>query len=587
MSVDLHSFAVETLFWTGVLIVAVLALRRPVSRQFGARAAYALWLLPFLRLVLPPIVLPAWLAPEAVQVPGAASAAAATSAAAAPAASTTPLPLPIGDFSLADTSGGGMMLQPIVASEPAIDWVSLALAVWLVGALVFLARRYSLYFAMRRELLLDSIEVGTRGRVRLIESPATASPVAFGVFDKVVALPEGFMAHTQPARRDLALEHELAHHRAHDLLANALVQPLFALHWFNPLCWVGWRAMRRDQEAACDARVVARCDARLRETYAATIASFATRSDRRASLALAAPMACPVLGDKSIIHRLRSLTMSDISPRRRMAARALMLGALVALPLTASITYAETLIAADAPTAPAAPQAPAAPSAPDAPEAPSAPLAPEAPDSPQISVISTGKDGEDRVIRIEREVVKDDSGKATERTSYTVNGREATAEERAEIERQIERLTETSTEADRMRGALPEVRARVAKAEKQREKLMNEAEQQRVEAEDMRRVLAERGKIEEEMRVAILRANEDVRRLRVDCDGSGDLVKEWLGSDGEAAPVFCTEAGLASARHAIEEARREIARDRDLPRRARAEALRSLDAVLRGLETAD
>jgi len=479
------------------------------------------------------------------------------------------------------------MLQPIVASEPAIDWVSLALAVWLVGALVFLARRYSLYFAMRRELLLDSIEVGTRGRVRLIESPATASPVAFGVFDKVVALPEGFMAHTQPARRDLALEHELAHHRAHDLLANALVQPLFALHWFNPLCWVGWRAMRRDQEAACDARVVARCDARLRETYAATIASFATRSDRRASLALAAPMACPVLGDKSIIHRLRSLTMSDISPRRRMAARALMLGALVALPLTASITYAETLIAADAPTAPAAPQAPAAPSAPDAPEAPSAPLAPEAPDSPQISVISTGKDGEDRVIRIEREVVKDDSGKATERTSYTVNGREATAEERAEIERQIERLTETSTEADRMRGALPEVRARVAKAEKQREKLMNEAEQQRVEAEDMRRVLAERGKIEEEMRVAILRANEDVRRLRVDCDGSGDLVKEWLGSDGEAAPVFCTEAGLASARHAIEEARREIARDRDLPRRARAEALRSLDAVLRGLETAD
>jgi len=345
--------------------------------------------------------------------------------------------------------------------------------------------------------------------------------------------------------------------------------------------------MRRDQEAACDARVVARCDARLRETYAATIASFATRSDRRASLALAAPMACPVLGDKSIIHRLRSLTMSDISPRRRMAARALMLGALVALPLTASITYAETLIAADAPTAPAAPQAPAAPSAPDAPEAPSAPLAPEAPDSPQISVISTGKDGEDRVIRIEREVVKDDSGKATERTSYTVNGREATAEERAEIERQIERLTETSTEADRMRGALPEVRARVAKAEKQREKLMNEAEQQRVEAEDMRRVLAERGKIEEEMRVAILRANEDVRRLRVDCDGSGDLVKEWLGSDGEAAPVFCTEAGLASARHAIEEARREIARDRDLPRRARAEALRSLDAVLRGLETAD
>ena len=55
----------HTLVWTGVLIAAVLVLRRPVSKAFGPEAAYALWALPLLRLVLPPLTLPAWMAPEA------------------------------------------------------------------------------------------------------------------------------------------------------------------------------------------------------------------------------------------------------------------------------------------------------------------------------------------------------------------------------------------------------------------------------------------------------------------------------------------------------------------------------------------
>ena len=45
----------DTLIVTGLLIFAVLVLRRPVARAFGAQAAYALWLLPLLRLVLPQI----------------------------------------------------------------------------------------------------------------------------------------------------------------------------------------------------------------------------------------------------------------------------------------------------------------------------------------------------------------------------------------------------------------------------------------------------------------------------------------------------------------------------------------------------
>ena len=53
-----------------------------------------------------------------------------------------------------------------------------------------------------------------------------AAPVAFGVLDKVIALPPLFMAQPDIVARDLAIEHEVAHHRGNDLLANFAAQAL-------------------------------------------------------------------------------------------------------------------------------------------------------------------------------------------------------------------------------------------------------------------------------------------------------------------------------------------------------------------------
>ena len=255
--------------------------------------------------------------------------------------------------------------------EVGIAVTDLLLPIWIVGALVFLGWRVREYVAMRRNLLAEAIPVGDADNVRLVETPAVSGPVAFGIADKVVALPPAFMAHHDIQARDMAIAHELAHHRGYDLVANIAAQPLLALHWFNPLAWWGWRAMRRDQEAACDARVVAGRAWSERAAYAEVIAGFAAGDH----LALAAPMACPVLGEKSIIHRLRSLTMSEVSSgRRRLGILAITTTAL-ALPLTASISYAqgEPPLPPEPPVAPQPPAAPLAPAAPKAPEAPAAP----------------------------------------------------------------------------------------------------------------------------------------------------------------------------------------------------------------------
>jgi len=317
------SFLLDTLLATGAVIALVLVLRKPAARAFGAQFAYALWALPLLRFVMPPIQLPASLAPASETSAAAASIAAVDGAA--------PILMP------AMTAGA---VPPQAESDlvSTIPWAGLALSLWLGGALALLAWRWISYRRMRHDLLADARPVGEVGNIRLVETPAVSAPVAFGVIDKVVALPMFFMALEDRTARDLAIAHELAHHHGRDLAANILAQPILALHWFNPLAWLGWRAMRRDQEAACDARVVAAQGRAERVRYAQVIASFAAGP----RLALAAPMACPMLGEKSIIHRLRSLTQDEISRRRRLLGRGLLLAGGLSLPLTATVTYAAT-----------------------------------------------------------------------------------------------------------------------------------------------------------------------------------------------------------------------------------------------------
>jgi bla regulator protein blaR1 len=331
----------DTVLYTGLLIALVLVLRRTVGRLFGPQLAYALWALPFLRLLLPPIVLPASLAPQAP----------------APTAPVAELPLMIEDMPVQVAPAEAAA----VATSPVWQWtdvISYAASLWAGVALAFLVWRVVSYQRMRRELLKGARPVGEIGRVRLVETPALAAPVAFGVLDKVIALPPLFMAQPDIASRDLAIAHELAHHKGHDLLANFAAQALLALHWCNPLAWYGWRAMRRDQEAACDARVLAGRGREERIRYAALIAGVATGPrPLLISGALAAPMACPILGERSIVHRLRSLSMSEKSRRRRLFGRSMIAASALALPLTASISYAAANAQAPEPAEPLPPTA--------------------------------------------------------------------------------------------------------------------------------------------------------------------------------------------------------------------------------------
>ncbi|WP_340587901.1 M56 family metallopeptidase [Erythrobacter alti] len=526
----LTDWMVDTFIYTGLLIAIVLVMRRTVAQHFGPQVAYALWALPLLRLVMPPIVLPAWMAP-------------AEPATAPEAAASTAAPLLVIISEVPAAAG-----EAAAAAAPAVGVTvtDLLFPLWLLGAAIFLGWRTREYVTMRRDLLADARPMGEAGKVRLVETPAVSAPVAFGIRDKVVALPEGFMALIDVKARDMAIAHELEHHRGHDLLANIAAQPLLALHWFNPLAWWGWRAMRRDQEAACDARVVAGRARSERAAYAEVIAGFAAGEH----LALAAPMACPVLGEKSIIHRLRSLTLTDISTRRRRIGIAAITTTALALPLTASITYAQ----------PPAQQQDA--------------------DAPAIE--SVDPDEAHRVVRIERHVEGDHDGE-----------HDIDIEEIEDGERVIVRTVEDEDGERRV------VRRVIRRGGPDGEHAMSEAEIEAMLAEVERGLEGMEGEIENRVELAlrhraraaamgqnvfvVQEGEEGSHNINVRCDDDQTVAQQEL-SDGRTAMVICHTAIQAHAAAGLRSAIASIQGNDSIPAETRREILRELERAIAEME---
>ncbi len=294
----------DTLIASSALLLLVLIIRGSVARHFGPSVTYWLWLLPAARLFMPVLT-------EEVTVP------------AAPAANA----FMEGIRATPATYG------QIATTEASFNWLALGLSIWLGGAALLFIVQMVRYCSLRDEMLADATEIDRIGDIRVIQSDRIGGPLAFGLFRRYIAVPDHFTRTFAPPERDLALAHELAHHRAGDLYANLAAFLFLCLSWFNPLAWFAWSAFRFDQEAACDARVLAGTDTGTRQHYGRALARAAS-ADRMPALAMAMAQNSP----RNIIERLRRLMMKDTSKRRLWTGRAaIFAAAAIALPLTATV----------------------------------------------------------------------------------------------------------------------------------------------------------------------------------------------------------------------------------------------------------
>jgi bla regulator protein blaR1 len=528
----MSDWLLDTLLATSALVLLVLLLREPVRRRFGSRVTYGLWLIPFARLLMPTLT-------TTVE-------------------RTVPAAGSYGPFG-PRVVGEALLLTNVSAAEPSLvdragGWPTILLAAWLAVALGLFLSRMIAFRRDRRAILDSSVEVARIGSVRVVASAEVSSPVAFGIVDRVIAVPADFDTAYCARERRFALEHELAHHRSGDLIANLFAFVLVCLQWFNPLAWVAHAAFRFDQEAACDARVLDKAKADDRADYGRTIAKAASG---RALLFASA------LDRRNRLHRRLQSMLRSPNPARRLTGR-LLIGVAIAVALPATASRAIHYV--DVPAAPAGQTAPpvaiAEPALPvaiaasaavtQAPAPAAAPLAPVAPRAVEPA------DRFDEAITLSDDLI-------------TIDGRTKRWEEL------------TPAEKARVRAAVAKARDGLAKAHIDRDRVMRDvsAALGRIDRGELQRNLAHaQANAVEAMR--LLDAQSDtLRRLGHDPEQLKATIRESLRSVQaidpqaieralEAADPKKIEASLARAEEGMRRAQAEIdrleARIREDPR---------------------
>lgn len=537
------AWLVQTLIASLLLMALVLLMRAPVSRMFGAHAAYALWLLPALRMILPPLPgWQAWFVPIACFTRGHTTVGLVDPASAAQFAPAAIDPGPVTPVPL---------LQPAPDALAGIDMATLLIALWLGVAILWFGWQMLRYRRFLAFALDGAAPLTTECGVEVLMSPNVAGPVAVGILRRRILLPVDFLARYSAEERQLALLHEAAHHDRFDILANLAALAVHALHWWNPVAHRAYRAFRADQELACDATVLDQADAARRATYG--------RALLKSAVAQAPTMACAFNPKSQLKQRIRMMTRRPIG-RVRLLCGAMLAVATIGggMAATASGFAAEPVEMAELPAPPAPPAPPEQPAAPRAPASPvvraaavpappAAPAAPIAPTAPAAPVPPAAP--------------QPPAARAT------LTDRDLAPAEQHRIDRTVERARDAADRAQRR----AEAALRTANAAQSR------AAAARVRAREI-----------DVPRLVDASLADARRRLAAQCARTGESVpadSDWgrLATCGARIHAQVASA-MAGARIGMAQARAAIARDRRLSSEQRAEAMEEIDDALSQLD---
>lgn len=530
----METWLFDSLLVTTLLMAAILLVRRPVAKLFGPGVAYALWLIPAARLLMPSL--------EGAAIPASDSGQAVRDA--------------VRESILSGVSSPDTVVDAASKSVvAAVDLTALGVTFWLGGAALFFIIQMIRYASMRDDLLSEAEEIAYIEGVSVVASDQVAGPLAFGLFKRYIAVPQDFTKTYSPAERELAIAHEMAHHKSGDLFANLAAFIILCLQWFNPVAWMSWSAFRFDQEAACDARVLVGKGAEERAIYGQALARTAFDGVPTFATALNSP--------KTIIERLRRLTMKDASFKRRSLGKLGIIAAgAIILPLTATIVPA--VIAQDETAVPAVPAAPAAPASPAEPVK----------IVKKVKVIKIDKDGNTVDI-----IGEDGDGKKVrkvEREGKTFVFRTDNELSDAELDKMVEQAEKSQEEAEKW----------LEESEKHR----GHADAARHSADVVRR-MAEVHRVRALKMAPLYIPEIDIREVTKNCHEGQPVTTNVHGFDGQTKSsikiVMCGKGQAKLARiealKGLREAQTEM-KSEDMPASVRKDVIEKLEKEIRKLE---
>ena len=170
-------------------------------------------------------------------------------------------------------------------------WIPLVTILWPAGVATMLIYMAVSYFRVKKKVCTAVLL-----RDNIFQSEQVVSPFVLGLVKPQIFLPfrmnETDMSHV--------IAHEQAHIRRKDHWWKPLGFLLLAVHWFNPLMWLGYILLCRDIELACDERVVKEMDGCEKADYSQALLSCSV--NRRVITA------CPLaFGEVGVKKRVKSI----------------------------------------------------------------------------------------------------------------------------------------------------------------------------------------------------------------------------------------------------------------------------------------
>ena len=193
------------------------------------------------------------------------------------------------------------MINPIISTSLAPDptasvnpmqlVVAIASVVWVIGIALMLGYGIVSFITLRFK-----VRASVRGEKNVYFCDEVDSPFILGVIRPRIYVPSGMCGE--------ALEHVLAHERAHLRRGDHLWKPLgfvlLSFYWFNPLLWVAYACLCRDIESACDEKVIKAMDTAAKKSYSEALLACSIHRKRI--------MACPLaFGEVGVKQRIKSV----------------------------------------------------------------------------------------------------------------------------------------------------------------------------------------------------------------------------------------------------------------------------------------
>jgi beta-lactamase regulating signal transducer with metallopeptidase domain len=304
--------AAAMLVQSGILIVVLLAVDLLLRRRVRATLRYWVWMLVFIKLVLPPTFsLPTgigyWVGgytgPQAGVLPPVREAEVMRLSAGVAALPEVGGGRPVAAAPLPGTEVPPAAVEPIPSvAVPAehLTWQGGVWLLWALGVAVFAALVGQRLVFVRRLIrqaqpatgeMLDLLDqcrwrMGVRRRLGLKLSPTAFSPAVCGLVRPTILIPVTLVEKLTPDNLRAVLLHELAHVKRADLWVNCVQTALQIIYFYNPLVWLANALVRRVREQAVDEIVLVALGAEAR-SYGRTLIDIAEMTFLRASPALA------------------------------------------------------------------------------------------------------------------------------------------------------------------------------------------------------------------------------------------------------------------------------------------------------------